>query len=204
MLLRREGTGLRRLAPVLATVIPLVVLLAITFTAASQKVFHADPNIGFFAAAEVNARKIPDLEIKAAAGDAPAAAALKTARTLVFNNRVDGIVTSVFLVLVAIISALVAWEWRQLLARRKPAELSETPPLWLDLPAGTPGAPAHALGIVALGFALLRDLSGQAALDREAQAVAQCDCAKLPTKAARQNVFLAATERRFSGVRRCC
>jgi carbon starvation protein len=210
-LLQRGASTVGGFAPVLVTLVPLMALLAITFTAAGQKVMH--PKLSFFVAAASNQQKLPALEAAAAsartAGD-PAAiaaseAALKNTRTLVFNNRVDGTVTMGFLVLISLVLVLTVWEWWRLLARLRPSELRETEPIWLaeSALAGTP-RPATAYGIAALGFAFLRHLSGQDALDREAQATAQCDCAKLPTQRARQNVFLAVTERRFRGVNRCC
>ena len=52
------------------------------------------------------------------------------------------------------------------------------------------------------GALLLKELSGEAAIERERAAQA-CECAKDPAKA-RRNVFLSATERQFRSPNRCC
>ena len=59
-----------------------------------------------------------------------------------------------------------------------------------------------AMGAIALGALLLKELSGESAIERERAAQA-CECAKDPTKA-RRNVFLSATERQFRSPNRCC
>jgi hypothetical protein len=58
------------------------------------------------------------------------------------------------------------------------------------------------MGAIALGALLLKELSGESAIERERAAQA-CECAKDPTKA-RRNVFLSATERQFRSPNRCC
>jgi carbon starvation protein len=60
------------------------------------------------------------------------------------------------------------------------------------------------MGMAVLGFTLLKELSGQAAIDREQVRAEQCDCAEAKTPRGRRNVFLTATEHRFRGVNRCC
>ena len=73
--------------------------------------------------------------------------------------------------------------------------------MWL--PAERAAAnPAGAMGAIAIGALLLKELSGEAAIDRERAAQA-CECAKDPAKA-RRNVFLSATERQFRSPNRCC
>jgi hypothetical protein len=73
----------------------------------------------------------------------------------------------------------------------------------VDLPAEMIGRPpGHALGAIAIGVLMLKEVSGEAAIDRERVAQA-CECAKDPTKA-RRNVFLSATERQFRTPNRCC
>ena len=126
---------------------------------------------------------------------------LKAQPKLVFNNRLNAVVAGTFLSMVALILVSAVREWWLLLARAKPPRLSETPPVWLPLDQS--GAnPTAALGAIALGALLLKEVSGEAAIDRERIAQA-CECAKDPAKA-RRNVFLSATERQFRTPNRCC
>jgi carbon starvation protein len=108
----------RRPAHALATFVPLVWLLCVTMTAGFQKVFHADPRIGFWTQAE-------QLSAKLASGAiAPEQVALTQA--VIFNNRLDAFVTAAFMVLVAIVvaDAARAW-WRVLATPRGPAAALE-------------------------------------------------------------------------------
>jgi hypothetical protein len=60
------------------------------------------------------------------------------------------------------------------------------------------------MGLIAIGLLLLREISGDAAVARE-QAVAEaCDCQRAQTPRGRGNVYLTTTDRRFTGVNRCC
>ena len=195
------------------TLTPLVWLLAVTGTAATEKLFHPSPKIGFLAAAHAQDDKRPALEdalrVARMSGDgvavASAAKALRDNRMLAFNNRVDTAVTASFLVLVALLVMLSIREWMLLLARRKPAQLSETEPVWLPAaPASISSPPFGALSAVTIGIALLEEISGEAAINREQAAAAACDCAQAQSTRARQNVYLTVTNRRFSGINRCC
>jgi hypothetical protein len=105
-------------------------------------------------------------------------------------------------------------EWVLLLARKKIAELRESPPVWLPDYALAEAKPLNFLGLIALAFALARELSGEAPLDRAQQAAAHCPCAlertgpldsakAWPAKTPEQ-VYLEATEARFKGINRCC
>ena len=94
-----------------------------------------------------------------------------------------------------------------MLTRRKASILSETEPVYL--PAGTvmESNPLPAFSIAVLGFTLLKELSGEAAIDRaeicacqQAEASGQVQ----PAKYRRQNAFLTATEHRYRSVNRCC
>lgn len=208
----RAGAGARKFPAIcLVTLLPLMWLLAVTLSAGLLKV--VSPKLSFFAAAAAAEAKLPAFEAKvatslAASDTAAAVLAQKAAhntRTLVFNNRVDGVVTTIFIALVAAIVLLCLREWWLLLTRRKAADSSETPPVWLD-PALDAGGlrPATALGAAALAFAMLKEISGEAAIEREQQAAQQCNCEEAQTYRGRQNAFLSATNRRFDGVRRCC
>src|SRR5665213_273024 len=90
----------------LITLLPLLWLLTVTITASVEKIFSADPKIGFLSAS---------------------AAAMGTNHALALNYRLDALVTGLFLVLVALIFLCSVREWILLLARRKLAALKETP-----------------------------------------------------------------------------
>ncbi|HYR57502.1 MAG TPA: carbon starvation CstA family protein, partial [Chthoniobacteraceae bacterium] len=193
------------------TLIPLAWLLTVTISASVIKVWDPNPRIGFLAAARTADEKIPGLEEMVAASqsaDTPAwpaaVSALKKQRTVRFNNTVDAWVTGIFLVLVSVIVVLSVAEWLRLLARSKSPALSETPPVWLPAGAIEPARPLPAFGIAALAFTLLKELSGQSAIEREETRAQACNCEKEQMPRARQNAFLTATERRFNGINRCC
>ena len=92
-------------------------------------------------------------------------------------------------------------QWLKLLRATLPPKLHETDPVWLPAEALTPARPLPVLSAAALTFALLKELSGEAALERE-QTI--CACETPPAKATRQNLYLTTTHRRFTGIRRCC
>ena len=77
------------------TLVPLAWLLAVTMTAGWQKIFAADPAIGFLAQAGHLAERL-------AAGQVPAAR-LGEVRAQIFNLRLDAGVTALFMGLVALI-----------------------------------------------------------------------------------------------------
>jgi hypothetical protein len=58
-----------------------------------------------------------------------AAGAIEAGRgaRLVFNDRLDATVCAAFMLVTALVVVTAAWEWLQILRRRKPAELRETP-----------------------------------------------------------------------------
>ena len=203
--LAREG-GRKVLA--LVTVVPLAWLLTVTMTAGLEKIFHSDPKVGFLAGA--NALEMQRPAIEKAVADALASGdaeqikfterELKAQPRLVFNNRLNALVAGTFLAMVAMIVVSAVREWWLLLARAKEPLLSETQPVWL--PAQTAANASGAMGAIALGALLLKELSGEAAIERE-RAVQACECAKDPAKA-RRNVFLSVTERQFRSPNRCC
>jgi carbon starvation protein len=204
----------------LITFIPLVWLLAVTMTAGVQKIWHPDPRIGFLAQAKVLREAAPALERAAnTAGQIEAIdqaqQALRKNRVLRFNNELDAVVAGTFLVLVSAIVLLSVREWLLLLGRRKPAVLCETEPVWLPDYAVAESRPLRVAGVAALTFALAKELSGEAEMDRARQAPTLCECeqgkagcaAELTASQARQEdtrVYLAMAERRFKGVKRCC
>jgi carbon starvation protein len=204
ILLKMQIQRQRSVALVLVTLLPLVWLLTVTLTAGIQKVTHANPKIGFLAAAHVADLKVHDLEAQAASGNASAvAASLKAARTTRFNNRIDTAVTATFLGLVITVVLLSLCEWWRLLARRRAPAMSETQAVFLP-PDPISGTPVAAVGAIALGVALLKEVSGEADIDRAQVRAEQCDCVVAETPTGRRNVFLSTLDERYRGIRRCC
>lgn len=95
----------------LVTLLPLMWLVAVTFTASWHKVFDLDPHIGFLAQARVLAA-------------APASAA--TAR-LIFNARLDAAVTAGLILMVALVLIESGRQWLRVLTGREEARVKETP-----------------------------------------------------------------------------
>ena len=211
MQIQRERTP----AVVLVTLLPLAWLLTVTLTAGVTKIWDPSPKIGFLASARAAEGKIPALEQALATartgGDAAiiatATKAAKAQRTIRFNNTVDAYVTGIFLTLVGAIVIFSIYEWLRLLSRAKPSLLSETEPIWLPASALVESRPLPVMGLAVLGFTLLKEISGEAAIDRaQACACAQATESEQPqtAKYRRQNAFLTATEHRFTNVNRCC
>jgi carbon starvation protein len=90
------------------TLLPLVWLAAVTLTAGWQKVFAADPRLGFLAHARSVAR-----------GSAPNAA------RLIFNDRLDAALALAFMAVVLVVIAASAREWWLVLSRRKAPVVNE-------------------------------------------------------------------------------
>lgn len=214
------GTGRPALAFV--ALIPLVWLLGATMTAGTQKIFHPEPTIGFLAKARKLNDGLPKLEqalaAARAAGDPAtveqAAKAVRQNRSDHFNQVLDAVVAGIFLVLVTLILVLSFREWVLLLARKRLATLHETEPVWLPDYALAQARPWHVLSVLALGIGLARELSGEAQIDRLEHHDAACACGHgeldqrapegLDPRRTRQQAYLRMTEKRFSGVNRCC
>jgi carbon starvation protein len=92
------------------TLVPLVWLVAVTFTASYHKVFDPNPRIGFLAHAQ----------------QLGATAAGSSGR-LIFNDRLDALVTGVLIIMVALILLESGLEWIRVLSGRKQAEIREAP-----------------------------------------------------------------------------
>ena len=103
--------GRPKYAPV--TLVPLTWLVAVTFSASYYKIFDPNPRIGFLAHARLLA-------------SGASAAAPATAR-LIFNDRLDALVTGILIVLIAAILVESATEWIRVLAGRKQPVLRESP-----------------------------------------------------------------------------
>ena len=93
------------------TLIPLVWLVAVTFTASWHKIADPNPRVGFLAQAQA-----------LAVGPATGA----TAR-LIFNNRLDAAVTAILLVMVALVLFESARQWVGVLSGRREARVKEAP-----------------------------------------------------------------------------
>jgi carbon starvation protein len=92
------------------TLAPLAWLVVVTMTAGWQKVFSADPKLGFLAHAA------------SLAGSADPNAA-----RLIFNDRLNTFVALFFMAVVAILIATSAREWWLVLSRRQAAVVHEAP-----------------------------------------------------------------------------
>jgi carbon starvation protein len=218
-----------RLAYMLVTLVPLIWLLTVTMTASVQKIFDADPRVGFLAQVRVLDEKLPSLEkgLQAAQTSGSVEAintaekAVKNNRTLRFNNLLDAGVAGIFLLLVVMVALLAVLEWIMLLARKRLATLAESDPVWLPAYAATEGRPVQVFGLIALGLALLKELSGEAHTERVRASLTACECGSAGTdrpsqpdlerrhtratdRHLDQRAFVQATEERFNSIRRCC
>ena len=212
-----------RPALALITLIPLAWLLAVTVTAGVQKIWNQDPRIGFLAQAKVLGEKKASLEqavSEAKMAGRPEAIeqaekALRTNEVLRFNNRLDAAVAAGFLLLVVAIVLLSVREWVLLLTRRKPAVLCETEPVWLPEYAVAEARPLHLAGVATVAFALAKELSGEAEMERARDAAILCECdhghSALPAemkaaqpRQANARIYIEVAEKRFKGVKQCC
>jgi carbon starvation protein len=212
--------GFRSSWVILVTLIPLVWLLSVTVSASLIKIFDASPRIGFIAAARAADAQRAGLEEHVASargtGDEREVErvekALRANRVTAFNSRVDAAVTAFFLVLVAGVVVLSSREWWLLLARRKPAHLGETEPVWLPDYAVTGARPSPLMGVAAVGCALLREITDEAQFERETAAKESgtaCVCgnsagARDAAAGDRQRQWVRLLDERYRDVRRCC
>ncbi len=93
------------------TIVPLMWLVAVTFTASWHKIFDPNPRVGFLAQAHA-------LVMGPATG--------ATAR-LIFNNRLDAGVTAILVVMVALILIESARQWIGILSGRRDDPVKEAP-----------------------------------------------------------------------------
>lgn len=101
------------------TLLPMSWLVAVTFTAAYQKVFSPLPRLGFLAQADQLQGLIDSGTM--------AAAKIAQTQTLIFNARLNAFVCSLFIVLVTAILLDSFRVWYGILAGKRPAALNETP-----------------------------------------------------------------------------
>ena len=93
------------------TLAPLVWLVAVTFTASWHKMFDANPRVGFLAQAQV-----------LAAGPVTSA----TSR-VIFNNRLDAVVTGTLVIMVTLVLVESARQWIGILRGTREVRTKETP-----------------------------------------------------------------------------
>jgi carbon starvation protein len=95
------------------TLAPLAWLVAVTFTASWHKMFDPNPRVGFLAQARV-----------LATGPTPMSSA--TAR-VIFNNRLDAVVTGVLVVMVTLVLVESARQWIGILTGAREERVKESP-----------------------------------------------------------------------------
>jgi carbon starvation protein len=184
-----------RPALALIALVPLLWLLAVTMTAGVEKIWHPNPKIGFLA----QASWLKGHEFAGAKAVEDAHELIRKNHILRFNNLLDAVVTGTFLVLISAIFLISVREWILLLARKKAADLRETPPTWLPDYMLAQAKPLSGLALLALAFALVKELSGEAELDRAREQA--CVHLQKPNDA---QIYVQTTEQRFNGVKRCC
>jgi carbon starvation protein len=103
------------------TILPLAWLAIVTLTAGAEKIFSADPKLGFLS----HARMVSD---RIATGGLPGGVqTLTEAKRLILNDHIDAAVAAFFLLSVIVILVASAHEWFTVLSGRKPAVTSEIP-----------------------------------------------------------------------------
>jgi carbon starvation protein len=97
---------------VLVTLVPLAWLVLVTFTASGHKVLNSNPRIGFLAhARQLAATGVPGAELS----------------RLIWNDRLDALVTASLVSLVALIVLQSVVEWARVLSGQKQARVREVP-----------------------------------------------------------------------------
>jgi carbon starvation protein len=97
----------------------MAMLVAVTMTASYQKIFDANPRIGFLSQARVIAAQI-------ASGVIPPDR-VTAAQRLIFNNRLDAAVTGVLAAMVFALLVEAITVWSGILFTGKQTKLHETP-----------------------------------------------------------------------------
>ena len=105
----------RRAGYALVTLLPLCILVSITFTASYHKVFDLNPRIGFLAHA------------KLLAGQLATAPKPQELARFMFNDRLDAAVACVLVFLVSLILIESILEWARVLSGSKEAKVKESP-----------------------------------------------------------------------------
>jgi carbon starvation protein len=98
------------------TIVPLMWLLAVTLTAGWQKIFSPDPRLGFLSHAATLIAQVAGGSLEPGRG-----------ARLIFNDRLDALMVVIFISVVLLVVVSSAWEWLQILRKRKPAVVRESP-----------------------------------------------------------------------------
>ena len=98
------------------TILPLAFVLVVTLTAGWQKIFAADPRLGFLSRARVTLDQMAAGTIDRATGS-----------RIVFNYRLDAVVSAVFMTVTVLLVIASVREWVLIVRRRRPAVSRESP-----------------------------------------------------------------------------
>jgi carbon starvation protein len=98
------------------TLAPLAWVLLVTLTAGWQKVFAADPRLGFLAHAAATAAQVATGSLEPDRG-----------ARLIFNDRLDAALALGFMAVTVLVVLASAREWALVLTRRRPAVVREAP-----------------------------------------------------------------------------
>ncbi len=108
-----------RLKWIWVTLLPMAWLVIITMTASYEKIFSENPRIGFLSFANALAAQI-------AAGKILAAKIAETQR-VIFNQRLDAVVTAVLAGMILVLLVEAVFQWNAILSKEKQPVLHETP-----------------------------------------------------------------------------
>jgi carbon starvation protein len=108
-----------RLKWIWVTLAPMAWLVVITMTASYEKIFSANPRIGFLSFANVLVAQIT-------AGQIPGAKIAETQR-IVFNEQLDAVVTGALALMILVLVGEAVMQWHRILSRGKEPVLHETP-----------------------------------------------------------------------------
>jgi carbon starvation protein len=108
-----------RLRCIWVTLVPMAWLVVITMTASYEKIFSANPRIGFLSFANA-------LAAQRAAGTIPTAKIVET-RRIIFNQRLDAAVTAVLAAMILVLLVEALGQWHSILSRGKKPVLHESP-----------------------------------------------------------------------------
>ncbi len=120
------------------TLVPMASLVTITMTASYAKIFDPSPRIGLLANANALAAQI-------AAGTIPAAKLVETHR-LIFNQRLDAVVTAVLALMILVLIVEAIAQWYSILRRSREPILHESPYIatrWAEDFSGAAHGDAH-------------------------------------------------------------
>jgi len=100
------------------TLVPLIALVGITYSASWYKIFDPNPRIGFLANADALKAKLPALTDAKIIADT---------NHLIFNNYLDAVITAIFVALAAVIVIDAAWVWISILRGKQVEPCKESP-----------------------------------------------------------------------------